>query len=112
LLLAAENGRPAAVIIDEFDPPHRIAQIRIRGAAVLEAHDPDRVYRIYRRYLGASVDAWPLSFPERLNDRSWVLWSVSPDSGLVADYRNFAGDERRWHRLTDCPFLDGVSDIS
>jgi hypothetical protein len=103
LLIAAAAGRAVAVIVDAFNPPERILQIRVRGRGAVEPHDPARVARIYRRYLGSALSEWPLSFPERLTDPTWVLWSVSPDSGLAVDYSGFGGDELRWHRLSDCP---------
>jgi hypothetical protein len=111
LLVAPTQRSAVAVLVDQFDPPGRIRQIRVRGSSRVESHDPERVYRIYRRYLGKSVDAWPLSFPERLDDPSWTTWSVSPDTGLAVDHENFVGNEMRWNVLSDCPFLKATPPI-
>jgi hypothetical protein len=96
LLNAAANGQLIAVIVDEFEPPDRITQVRVRGRGRLESHDPERVASIYRRYLGEELSEWPVSFPERLSDPAWVLWSVPTTTGMVVDYSGFLGDETRW----------------
>jgi hypothetical protein len=106
LLTAASAGNEVAVIVDEFHPP-RILQIRVRGGASVHGHDRERVLHIYRRYLGASLDEWPLSFPERLSDTTWALWSVPCTSGLAVDSSGFiTSQELRWKTLAECPFLD------
>jgi hypothetical protein len=101
----AKREASVAVIVDEFDPPNRILQVRVRGRARSEAHDPDRVYSIYRRYLGDRSTDWPISFPERIDDENWKLWTVEPESGLVVDYGGFLGTEQRWEVISDCPLI-------
>ena len=104
LLRAANEGKPIAVLVDDFDPPNRIMQVRVRGEGSIEPHDPERVARIYRRYLGEAVSAWPLSFPERLTDPAWRLWSVPPRSGMAVDSSGFIDRQHaRWSELKHCP---------
>ncbi len=105
LPMAAAAGTEVAVLIDDFSPPDRIRQIRVRGAGRIEAHDRVTVERIYERYLGKVRRTWPQFFVERAGDPRWVLWSVSPDSGVAVHFPNFrSGDERRWRRPADAPF--------
>jgi hypothetical protein len=103
LLVAAQRGAPVAAIVDDFHPPDSIRQVRVRGPARSEPHDPETVYRLYRRHLGPDLQRWPQFFQTRLRDAQWVLWSVSPESGLAVSTPGFRGPERRWHRLADCP---------
>ena len=49
---AAKRGAPVAVIVDDFDPPTSIRQVRVRGRGQIEPHDAAVVRRIYERYLG------------------------------------------------------------
>lgn len=100
---SAERGTPVAVIVDDFHPPDSIRQVRVRGRARCEPHNPDTVRCIYRRYLGPDPQRWPEFFQARTEDPRWVLWSVSPDSGLAVSTPGFHGPELRWHRLADCP---------
>ena len=105
LLKAAGDRRAIAVLVDDFNPPKRIIQIRVRGEGSIEPRDPERIARIYRRYLGDSVASWPLSFPERLDDPAWALWSVGPRSGMAVDSTGFVDQELlRWGELAECPF--------
>jgi hypothetical protein len=106
LVTAASAGKEVAVIVDEFRPP-QILQIRVRGAGSVHEHDRERLVRIYQRYLDGSIDEWPLSFPERLDDPTWLLWSVPPTSGLAVDSSGFTDQESsRWRSLAECPLLD------
>jgi hypothetical protein len=101
---AASSGRPVAVIVDDFNPPTSIRQVRIRGGGQVEPHDADTVRRIYRRYLGHDVDQWPDFFRTRAADADrWVLWSVRPDTGLVVTSPGYIAQELRWSRPDDCP---------
>jgi hypothetical protein len=104
LLRADGNGRPIAILVDDFDPPDRIMQVRVRGRGRVEPRDPERLAHIYRRYLGEDLRTWPLSFPERLTDPAWMLWTVPPCSGMAVDSSGFI-DRRliRWTELARCP---------
>jgi len=84
--------------VDEFSPPERICQVRVRGTASIEEHDPGRVKEIYSGYLGDSIDRWPGHLRDRLADTDFVVWSVLPRRGLVVAYPNFEGEEMRWTR--------------
>jgi hypothetical protein len=92
-----------AVLVDDFDPPDRIRQVRVRGPARVEAPDPARVATLYARYLGADADAWPPFFRTRVADPAWSLWSVPPDSGVATVNPGFRPRETRWHRREDAP---------
>jgi hypothetical protein len=103
LAMAAMRSAEVAVIVDDFDPPSSIRQVRIRGASQIEDHDLARVRRIYARYLGADDTAWPEFFRHRLTDARWILWSVWADSGLVVSTPDFRGEEYRWQARADSP---------
>jgi hypothetical protein len=104
LLKAASDGTAVAVLVDDFDPPGRIMQVRVRGEGSIESPDSERVARIYGRYLGEPVASWPLSFPGRLTDPAWTLWSVLPRSGMAVDSTGFLDQQEvRWNELGDCP---------
>lgn len=100
---AAAAAAQVAVIVDQFDPPERIRQVRIRGSARTDPHDPAVVQAIYARYLGAELAIWPDFFRSRAKDPGWTLWSVSPDSGMATTLPNFRGDEVRWASPEDSP---------
>ena len=102
---AAERGAPVAVIVDDFDPPRSIRQVRVRGRAQIEPHDAHVVHRIFERYLGSHVEEWPLLF-RALVDQSddWVLWSVYPDSGLALIAPDFIEKTYRWTDIENVPF--------
>lgn len=102
---AAKRGAPVAVIIDDFDPPASIRQVRVRGRAQIEPHDSAVVHRIYERYLGSDVETWPLFF-RSLADQSddWVLWSVYPDTGLALTAPDFVEIPYRWADIGHAPF--------
>lgn len=89
LIKAAERNAEVAVIVDEFDPPENIRQVRIRGSPRVEDHDALRVRDIYRRYLGTDLAGWPPFLNERTDDTSWILWSVCPVTGVVGASRGF-----------------------
>jgi hypothetical protein len=102
---AAQHGAPVAVIVDDFDPPASIRQVRVRGRAQIERHDSAVVLRIYQRYLGADVEEWPPFFRSRVDQTDgWVLWSVHPDTGLAVTFPGFEERSYRWDRNGDAPF--------
>jgi hypothetical protein len=103
LAVAAAQGAEIAVIVDDFAPPLRIRQVRVRGRGRVEPPDVEQVERIYRRYLGDVVEQWPRSFVTRLTDPQWILWSVTPTSGLVATSPDFETRELRWEHREDSP---------
>jgi hypothetical protein len=110
IALAVASGAEAAVIVDEFSPPERIRQVRVRGLGGFEPHDPNRVEQMYRRYLGNDLAGWPDLFRDRPQDPTWALWTVTPTSGVVAAYPHFDEHKIRWHDLSDSPL--GSSDGS
>ena len=100
---AAEAGATVAVLVDEFDPPRAIRQLRVRGTSRIEQHDPQRVDAIYRRYLGADPDSWPPFFRTRVQDVSWTLWTVRPETGVATTNPGFRPTELRWSQPHDAP---------
>lgn len=100
---AAGRGAAVAVLVDQFDPPQAIRQLRVRGLSRVEGHDSQRVSAIYRRYLGPDPDSWPAFFRTRAHDASWTLWSTRPESGVVTVDPGFRPTEHRWHRPQDAP---------
>ena len=98
------RGAEVAVLVDQFCPPELIRQVRVRGPARLERHDPRVVERIYARYLGQDLSTWPSFFRDRCADSSWVLWTATPAAGMAVATPHFRGPEVRWHRVEDCPF--------
>ncbi len=103
LPIAVAHGASVAVIVDDFSPPERIRQVRVRGPGCFEPHDPNQVEAIYRRYLGNDVEVWPRFFRARLADPEWALWTVTPTSGLVAAFPKFEAREMRWQEPRDSP---------
>ena len=101
--MAAVRGVEVAVLVDEFAPPERIRQVRVRGPARVEQPDPARVASLYARYLGPDADAWPAFFRTRVTDPGWSLWSVPPESGVVTMNPGFRPTEVRWRRRRDSP---------
>jgi pyridoxamine 5'-phosphate oxidase-like protein len=102
---AAERGLELAVIVDEFNPPLSIRQVRVRGHGRIEPHDPDVVHHIYERYLGLALDDWPQFFRERLGSTDgWALWSVSAETGMAVTSPAFAEEVYRWNAPGDAPF--------
>lgn len=101
---AVQRTADIAVLIDQFDPPDRIRQVRVLGPGRIEVHDARRVRLIYERYLGRDLSEWPDFFGERVDDPSWTLWSVSPVHGVATMYPNFREQSIRWGCLADSPF--------
>ena len=100
---AAGSGAPIAVLVDQFDPPRAIRQLRVRGPGRVEPHDEERVSAIYRRYLGPDPDSWPSFFRTRVGDPGWTLWTVRPDSGVATANPDFRPAEHRWTDLLAAP---------
>lgn len=100
---AATNGSDVAVIVDDFSPPDKIRQVRVRGPGHIEPHDPEQVKRIYRRYLGPDLDLWPDFFRLRVDDSHFALWTVAPMSGLAVAFPNFDVNEARWNTPKNSP---------
>lgn len=100
---AASGGSDVAVIVDDFSPPDKIRQVRIRGRGQVEPHDPEQVDRIYRRYLGTDHNLWPEFFRLRLDDQAFALWTVIPTSGLAVAFPDFDVSELRWDTPEQSP---------
>jgi hypothetical protein len=102
---AAKRGVELAVIVDEFNPPASIRQLRVRGHGHIESHSPDVVRRIYERYLGLGIDDWPPFFRTRMGlTDGWTLWSVTPESGMAVTSPAFAEQTYRWKSPASAPF--------
>lgn len=105
LVRAAERGVELAVIVDEFNPPASIRQVRVRGHGRAEPHDSDLIRRIYERYLGLVIHDWPPLFRGTLGVADgWTLWSVSPESGMAVTSPAFVEQVYRWAVPEQAPF--------
>ena len=105
LVRAAERGVEVAVIVDDFNPPASIRQLRVRGHGRIEPHDRTVVRQIYERYLGPDVDDWPPLFRGTLGvTQGWTLWSVSPESGMAVTSPDFVEEVYRWGAPDQAPF--------
>lgn len=106
LVRAAERGVELAVIVDDFNPPASIRQIRVRGHGRIEPHDPVVVGRVYERYLGSAVGDWPPLFRGTVGvTQGWTLWSVSPESGIAVTSPGFVEEVYRWDTPNQAPFV-------
>ena len=106
LVRAAERGVELAVIVDDFNPPASIRQVRVRGYGGSEPHDPVLVRRIYERYLGLDVNDWPPLFQGTIGaGEGWTLWSVSPESGMAVTSPGFIEQVYRWDAPHRAPFI-------
>lgn len=61
--------------------------------------------RIHRRYLGPGSGTWPAFFRDRAESDAWLLWSVSPDTGVASVNPGFRPEETRWHARAGAPGL-------
>lgn len=105
LVQAAERGVELAVIVDDFNPPTSIRQVRVRGHGRIEPHNPDLVRRIYERYLGLVIHDWPPLFRGTLRvAEGWTLWSVYPESGMAVTSPEFVEQVYRWGVPEQAPF--------
>ena len=93
------------MIVDDFDPPSAIRQVRVRGSGRIEPHSEVAVYEIYRRYIGDDRSGWPIGFRERAQDaENWTLWSVQPETGHAVSSPSFFDEfNARWDRLEESP---------
>jgi len=100
---AAVRRVEVAVLVDEFAPPDRIRQVRVRGPARVEQPDRARVATLYGRYLGPDAESWPAFFRAASPTRGWSLWWVPPETGVATINPGFRPSETRWHRRRDAP---------
>jgi hypothetical protein len=106
LVRAAERGVELAVIVDDFNPPVSIRQVRVRGHGRIEPHDPVVVRRVYERYLGPGVSDWPPLFRGTVGvAQGWTLWSVCPQSGMAVTSPDFVEEVYRWNTPDQAPFV-------
>lgn len=104
-------GKPVAVMVSVFEPPKRIGLIRATGPARIEPPDRERVRAVYERYLGADLALWPEFFRERLDDSSFVLWSVHAVSGKAETFPELVeGIEYSWREPQSS--IDGLSAVA
>ena len=105
LARAAARGADIAVIVDDFNPPSAIRQVRVRGCGRIELHSESGVYEIYRRYIGEDPAMWPFGFRERAQDaENWTLWSVVPETGHAVSSPSYSDEfNMRWNRPEDSP---------
>jgi hypothetical protein len=74
----------------------------VTGAARLEAHDSDRVERIYERYLDGDRGDWKAEWASQIDSAEYHLWSVLAERGTAVSYANMRDGPRvRWSRPED-----------
>jgi Pyridoxamine 5'-phosphate oxidase len=101
-LAAAEAGASVAVLVATWVPPADVRQVRAIGTARMEAHDPDRVERIYARYLDGDRAAWRAAWAEQIESADYRLWSVLAERGTAVSYEDLQdGPRMRWSRPGD-----------
>lgn len=89
------DGRCAVGIVD-FDLPRGVLQhVGIRGAAEVVSLDPDRLYRLLSRYLGADKSRWNPQFRRTVIERLDLMVRLDPASIVVRDQSYFADDRHR-----------------
>jgi len=104
-LQSARNGSLMAVMVETFEPPDQIWLLRATGKSGLERHEPSRVEAIYRRYLGPELQNWPTFFRDRLHDKTFELFTVLPERGVVFAFPQFNTKEFRWDSFKECPLV-------
>jgi Pyridoxamine 5'-phosphate oxidase len=94
---AAARGASVAVMVATWDPPLDVRQLRATGTARTDAHDPDRVERIYGRYLDGDRAAWRAAWAQQIESKDYHLWSVLAERGTAVSYENLQDGARvRW----------------
>jgi hypothetical protein len=94
---AAAHGASVAVMVATWDPPLDVRQLRATGTARMEAHNPDRVERIYDRYLDGDRAAWRAAWADQIESEEYHLWSVLAERGTAVSYENLQDGPRvRW----------------
>jgi hypothetical protein len=96
---AAERGDQVAVLVATWAPPSDVRQVRATGPARVEAHDLERIERIYDRYLDGDRAAWRAAWANQIESTSYQLWSVLAERGTAVSYENLQdGPRTRWTR--------------
>lgn len=66
-----------------------LQHVGMRGIAVVVVLDPERLYRLLRRYLGPDRDQWNQRFREDVIDRLDLMIRFDPDTVVVRDQSYF-----------------------
>lgn len=85
----ANETRCALGIVD-FDLSRGLLQhVGMRGDAVVEAMDNDRLYHLLRRYLGDNRSNWNPAFQENVIERLDLMVRFEPRSVVMRDQSYF-----------------------
>lgn len=80
----ATDPRCALGIVD-FDVATGLVQhVGFRGRARLEPHDPERMKRVFSRYMG-EVTRWDSRFVKILSETDYIFVRIEPDTVVVRD---------------------------
>ena len=80
----AADPRCAVGIVDFDISKGLVHHVGFRGRAVLEPHDPDRMKRVFGRYMG-EPRGWDSRFVKILNDTDYIFVRLEPDTVVVRD---------------------------
>ena len=80
----AADPRCALGIVDFNISSGLVQHVGFRGRARLEPHDPDRMTRVFSRYMGERTE-WDSRFVEILNDTDYVFVRFEPETVVVRD---------------------------
>jgi hypothetical protein len=85
--------------IVDFDlPMGTLRHVGIRGVASIEPLDPERLYRLLKRYLGADRAAWNPEFRAVVIEGLDLMVRIRPQSIVARDQSYFSNASPR--RLT------------
>jgi hypothetical protein len=71
--------------IVDFDVSKGMVQhVGFRGRATLEPHDPDRMEKVFTRYMGER-ERWDSRFVKILDDPDYIFIRLEPDTVVVRD---------------------------
>ena len=90
-----EDPRCAVGIVDFDLPKGTLRHVGIRGVASIEPLDPERLYRLVKRYLGADRAAWNPEFRAAVIDGLDLMVRIRPQSIVARDQSYFSNASPR-----------------
>ena len=80
-----DEPRCALGVVDFERSVGRVQHVGIRGRASVERFEPTRAKRLFARYLGSDVSAWPERFRSTLADGDNVFVRIEPETVVARD---------------------------
>ena len=90
------DARTAIGIVDFDVETGRVRHVGFRGHARLEPHDPARMQRLLKRYMG-DKERWDARFVEILDDTDYIFIRFEPETAVVRDQSY----ELKHHEVSD-----------